>query len=193
MLFCRICSGWKAMFCWVTAEWGSPSHVKSGVATSWMGISFRKAGFWQRGFPLTTRVFFSHWPSQARWQSHTYGLDSRLLWKTDTQVKLALWQHSYNTDLELSLLTLFNNLKKCILVRSKLLFTEQFSECLCCDKSAWMLYGRIYFGWETCIIMWILGKSRRIGEREKKERLSAVFIHLTEYTRDDEREEVKVA
>ena len=60
---------------------GSPSHVKSGAATSWMGISFRKAGFWQRGFPLTTLVFFSHWPSQAKWQSHTYGLDRRLLWK----------------------------------------------------------------------------------------------------------------
>lgn len=26
-------------------ERGSPSHVKSGLATSWMGISFRKAGF----------------------------------------------------------------------------------------------------------------------------------------------------
>lgn len=76
-----------------------------------MGISFRKAGFWQRGFPLTTRVFFSHWPSQARWQSHTYGLDSRLLWKTDTQVKRALRQHGYNTDLELSLLSLFYNFK----------------------------------------------------------------------------------
>ena len=44
-----------------------------------MGISLRNAGFWQRGFPLTTRVFFSHWPSQDRWQSHTNGLDSRLL------------------------------------------------------------------------------------------------------------------
>lgn len=67
---------------YVQSESGSsPSHVKSGVATSWMGISFRKAGFWQRGFPLTTLVFFSHWPSQAKWQSHTYGLDRRLLWK----------------------------------------------------------------------------------------------------------------
>lgn len=59
----------------------SPSQVKSGVATSWMGISFRKAGRWQRGFPLTTLVFFSHWPSQDKWQSHTYGLDKRLLWE----------------------------------------------------------------------------------------------------------------
>lgn len=63
----------------LSAESGSPSHVKSGAATSWMGISFRKAGFWQRGFPLTTRVLFSHWPNQAKWQSHTYGLDRRLL------------------------------------------------------------------------------------------------------------------
>lgn len=60
--------------------------------------------------------------------------------------------------------------KTCIQDRSKLLFTEQFSECLCSDKSTWMLCSRIYFGWETCIIMWILEKSRRIGERENKKR-----------------------
>lgn len=97
-------------FCWITAVPGSPSHVKSGVATSWMGISFRKAGFWQRGFPLTTRVFFSHWPSQAKWQSHTYGLDRRLLWKTKTQVKWILQQRIWdemNTDLEIFLTLTF--------------------------------------------------------------------------------------
>lgn len=43
-----------------------PSQEKSGMATSCIGISFRKAGFWQRGFPLTTLVFLSHSPSQAK-------------------------------------------------------------------------------------------------------------------------------
>lgn len=57
----------------------SPSQVKSWMATSWMGISLRKNGFWHRGFPLTTRLFLSHLPSQARWQLQLKGLDRRFL------------------------------------------------------------------------------------------------------------------
>lgn len=44
-----------------------------------MGISLRKNGFWHRGFPLTTRLFLSHLPSQARWQLQLKGLDRRFL------------------------------------------------------------------------------------------------------------------
>ena len=57
----------------------SPSQVKSWMATSWMGISLRKKGFWHRGFPLTIRLFLSHLPSQARWQLQLKGLESRFL------------------------------------------------------------------------------------------------------------------
>lgn len=53
-------------------------------------------------------------------------------------------------------------------------------------------YILIYFGSGTCINMCILWKSRRSVEREnKKERLSAGFIHLEEYTRDEEGEKWK--
>lgn len=57
----------------------SPSQVKSWMATSWMGISLRKNGFWHRGFPLTIRRFLNHLPSQARWQLQLKGLDRRFL------------------------------------------------------------------------------------------------------------------
>lgn len=88
-----------------------------------------------------------------------------------------------NTDLELLGFTHFqqlNNFTKCILDWSKLLFTEQFSS----DKSTQMLYSRIYFGWETCIIMWILGKSRRIGERKQKKKGYRQFLFIWQNTQE---------
>lgn len=89
-----------------------------------------------------------------------------------------------------------NHFKTCTPDRGKFQFIKRFYESLsdCYDKSTWMRYNQIYFSCETCIIMWILQKSRRLCEKEnKKERLSAVFIHLAEYTRDGEGEKVKVA
>lgn len=52
---------------------------KSGMATSCRGISRRKAGLWQRGFPVTMRRLRSHEPNQERRQSQLKGLDSRFL------------------------------------------------------------------------------------------------------------------
>lgn len=55
------------------------SQRKSGVATSCRGISRKKAGLWQRGFPVTMRRLRSHEPNQERRQSQLNGLDSRFL------------------------------------------------------------------------------------------------------------------
>lgn len=56
-----------------------PSQVKSWTSTSWIGISFKKKGFKQRGFPLTILFFLSHFPSQAKWQLQLKELASKLL------------------------------------------------------------------------------------------------------------------
>uniref|UniRef100_A0A8C7YQ23 Uncharacterized protein n=1 Tax=Oryzias sinensis TaxID=183150 RepID=A0A8C7YQ23_9TELE len=45
------------------------SQRKSGRATSCRGISFRKAGRWQRGLPVTIFLLLSQSPSQASRQS----------------------------------------------------------------------------------------------------------------------------
>lgn len=66
------------------------SQRKSGTATSCRGISRRKAGPWQRGFPVTIRLLRSHAPNQDRRQSQLKGLARRFLmdrrgvaWETD--------------------------------------------------------------------------------------------------------------
>lgn len=53
--------------------------MKSWTSTSWIGISFKKKGFKQRGFPLTILFFLSHFPSQAKWQLQLKELASKLL------------------------------------------------------------------------------------------------------------------
>ena len=55
------------------------------MATSWMGISFRKYGVWHRGLPVTMRFLRSHSPSQARWQLQLNGLASRFLGEESSQ------------------------------------------------------------------------------------------------------------
>lgn len=55
------------------------SQRKSGTATSCSGISLRKAGPWQRGFPVTIRLLLSHAPNQERRQSQLKGLARRFL------------------------------------------------------------------------------------------------------------------
>lgn len=55
------------------------SQRKSGTATSCRGISRRKAGLWQRGFPVTMRRLRSHAPNQDRRQSQLNGLARRFL------------------------------------------------------------------------------------------------------------------
>lgn len=61
-----------------------PSQVKSWTSTSWIGISFKKKGFKQRGFPLTILFFLNHFPSQAKWQLQLKELASKLLKQNKT-------------------------------------------------------------------------------------------------------------
>lgn len=63
-----------------------PSQVKSWTSTSWIGISFKKKGFKQRGFPLTILFFLNHFPSQAKWQLQLKELASKLIVDKETNV-----------------------------------------------------------------------------------------------------------
>lgn len=63
-----------------------PSQVKSWMSTSWIGISFKKKGLKQRGFPLTILFFLNHFPSQAKWQLQLKELASKLLKWNKTQL-----------------------------------------------------------------------------------------------------------
>lgn len=55
------------------------SQRKSGSATSCRGISLRKAGRWQRGFPVTILRFLNQPLSHASLQLQLNGLASRFL------------------------------------------------------------------------------------------------------------------
>lgn len=55
------------------------SHRKSGRATSCSGISFRKAGRWQRGLPVTILRVLSQSPSHASRQSQLKEFASKFL------------------------------------------------------------------------------------------------------------------
>lgn len=82
--FERLCSNGKSgdarIWCRAQARPFLPSsQVKSWMATSCIGISLRKYGFWHRGLPVTIRFFRNHSPNHAKWQLQLKGLAKRFL------------------------------------------------------------------------------------------------------------------